>query len=112
MAISGSALLGLGVGAVALAALGAARGRRLEDRFDDPENHCPLMQPQGLCADLYSDGKRSNGLAIAGAVTGPLLLAGGAALLVLGLRRRSATRHALAPALGPGFVGLRLGGRF
>lgn len=112
LAISGSALLGLGLGAVALAAIGAIRGRRLEARYDDPVNQCPLAQPQGLCADLYSDGKRSNGLAIAGAIAAPLLLAGGATLLVLGLRRRAAGRHALSPALGPGFVGLQLGGRF
>lgn len=112
MAIAGGALLGLGVGAGALAVLGAARGRGLEDRFDDPANRCPLVEPQGLCADLYSDGKRSNGLAIAGTVLAPLLLGGGVALLVIGLRRRDDARHALAPALAPGFVGLRLGGRF
>ena len=116
MTIAGGALLGLGVGAAVLATLGAVRGRTLEARFDDPANHCPLAQPQGLCADLYRDGKHSNGLAIAGAVLAPLLLGGGAALLVLGLRRRDRSRpdarHALTPALAPGFVGLRLGGRF
>jgi len=112
VAIGGSVLLGLGLGAAALATLGALRGRALEARFDDPANQCPLAQPQGLCADLYRDGKRSNGLAIAGAVLAPLLLGGGAALLALGLRRRAGTRHALAPALGPGFIGLSLGARF
>jgi len=108
----GGLLLGLGLGAGALAIAGAARGRALTARFDDPINQCALAQPQGRCADIYRDGQRSDRLAIAGVVLAPLLLAGGAALLALGLRRRAAARHALAPALAPGVVGLRLGGRF
>ena len=110
--VGGGVLIGLGLGAVALAAAGAIRGKDLEARFDDPANACDLAQPQGQCADLYADGQRTNAMAIAGAVMAPLLLASGTTLLVLGLRRRAGTRHALAPALAPGFVGLRLGGRF
>ncbi len=111
LVIGGGVLLGLGLGAVALAGVGAARGQRLERAFDDPDNMCDLHDPQGDCADLYSDGKTSNALAIAGAVLTPLLLGGGAALLAIGLKRRAA-RHALAPALAPGFVGLQLRARF
>lgn len=108
----GGVLLGLGLGAIGLAVAGAARGRSLEASFDDPINQCALAQPQGRCADLYRDGQRSNTMAIAGAVLAPLLLGGGAALLVLGLRRRAHSRHALTPALAPGFVGLQLRARF
>jgi hypothetical protein len=113
LTIGGGVLLGLGLGAVALAATGAARGQHLEARFDDPANACDLANPQGPCADLYAGGKRNNAMAIAGTIMAPLLLGGGAALLVMGLKRRTPrTRHALVPALGPGFIGLRLGGKF
>jgi hypothetical protein len=110
----GGVLLGLGIGAAALAAVGAIRGHDLEHRFDDPANACALADRQGQCADIYADGERSNAMAIAGAVIAPLLLAGGTTLLVLGLRRRASARarHALTPALGPGFAGLQFVGRF
>ncbi|MBA3549792.1 MAG: hypothetical protein H0T76_25205 [Nannocystis sp.] len=113
LTIGGGILLGLGLGAVALAATGAARGQYLETRFDDPINACDLERLQGHCADLHADGERNNAVAIAGTILAPLLLGGGAALLVMGLKRRPhRTRHALAPALAPSFIGLRLGGRF
>lgn len=113
LTIGGGILLGLGLGAFALAATGGARGQSLEARFDEQANACDLEQLQGHCADLHAEGTRSNAMAIAGTIMAPLLLGGGAALLVMGLKRRShRTRHALVPALGPTFVGLRLGGQF
>ena len=110
--IGGGVLLGVGLGAVALAGAGAARGRSLEAQFDDPVNQCDVNAPKDRCADFYAAGKASNAMAIVGVVAAPLLLGAGAALLAIGLKRRAARRHALAPTLAPGFVGLQLAGRF
>jgi hypothetical protein len=112
LAIGGGVLLGLGVGAVALAAAGGARGNSFEAKFDDPSHACDLAQPAGACAEFYDGGKASNAMAIAGLVAAPLLIGGGVALLVVGLKRRSNARHAISPRFGPGFVGLGVHGRF
>lgn len=112
LTIGGGVLLGLGVGAVALAAAGAARGNAFEAQFDDPANMCDLGAPTGTCADVYNSGKASNTMGVAGLVAAPLLIGGGVALLVLGLKRKRGTRAALLPSVGRGFVGLGLHGRF
>ena len=112
LTIGGGVLLGLGAGAVALAAAGAARGDAFEARFDDPAHACDLGAPTGACAEFYDAGKASNAMGVAGLVAAPLLIGGGVALLVVGLRRKSAARHALTPSLGPGFAGFVLQGRF
>lgn len=52
LAIGGGVLLGLGVGAIALAAAGAARGDAFEAKFDDPKHACDLARPTGACAEL------------------------------------------------------------
>lgn len=112
LAIGGGVLIGLGVGAGVLAAAGAARGRSLTEKFDDPANMCELAAPTGACADFYDAGKAANAMAIAGAVAAPILLGAGVGLLVVGIKRRGAPRQALAPALAPGYVGLGLRGSF
>ena len=53
---------------------------------------------------------------IAGAVLTPLLLAGGATMIGLGIDRRQRARrlpeHGLTPVVGPTFAGVRFSGRF
>jgi hypothetical protein len=110
--VGGGVMIGLGLGAAGLAGFGAARGQSLERQFDDPANACQLAMPSASCQDLLDQGKTMNSLTIAGAVLAPLLVGGGVALLVVGLKRRQQPRQALAPALAPGFVGLTLRGRF
>ncbi len=62
--------------------------------------------------DQFDRGRTGNTLAIAGGVVGGVFLATGVALLVVGKQRQSKKQTALAPALGPGFAGLQLSGRF
>lgn len=112
LAIGGGVLIGLGVGAGVLGAVGAARGRSLTREFDDPANMCSLQMPSPACQALLDRGERSDAMGIAGAVAGPILVGAGVALLVVGLKRRSAPRTSVAPRLGPGFVGLGLHGSF
>lgn len=110
--VGGGVMIGLGLGAAGLAGFGGARGQSLEREFDDPANACQLGMPSASCQDLLDQGKTMNSLTIAGAVLAPLLVGGGVALLVVGLKRRQQPKQALAPALAPGFVGLTLRGRF
>ena len=107
-AMTGITNAGLGVGAGVLAAAMGARGNALEAEFDDPANACVLATPSRPCQDILDRGRSANAVAIAGVVGGTLLIGGGVALLVTGLRRRSAAppTQTIAPALGPGFVGL------
>lgn len=110
LAIGGGVMLALGVGGFALAGAFAARGRSLQRQFDDPANDCRLSDPVGACATFLADGKTSNGVTIAGVVAGTLLLGGGVALLVTGLRRRarSGAPPPIAPVFAPGFAGVAL----
>lgn len=112
LAIGGGVMIGLGVGAAVMSGYGGARGQTLEREFDADVNMCQLDMPSPTCADLLDQGKTMNALTIAGAVMAPLLVGGGVALLVVGLKRRAQPRQALAPALAPGFVGLTLRGSF
>lgn len=110
--VGGGVMIGLGLGAAGLAGFGAARGQSLEREFDAPANACLLAAPSASCQELLDQGETMNSLTIAGAVLAPLLVGGGVALLVVGLKRRQPPKQALAPALAPGFVGLTLRGRF
>lgn len=113
LVIGGGVMIGLGVGAVGLLGYGAAKSQALERDYDDPANLCPPpAMATGRCAEFLDQGKTMNALTIAGAVAAPLLVGGGVALLIVGLKRRSQPRQALAPALAPGFVGLTLRGSF
>jgi hypothetical protein len=115
LVIGGGVAIGLGLGATVLAGVGGARGRSLEAEFDDPANMCVLTDQSPRCAEFYAAGKASNTMTIAGAIAAPLLVGAGAALLVVGLKRRNAGREtatALVPTLAPGFAGFTLSGRF
>ncbi|HWB76817.1 MAG TPA: hypothetical protein VG755_17745 [Nannocystaceae bacterium] len=88
--IGGSVLLGLGGVTGALLITGVAIGRAANDV--DPDES---MQARG---EQFDRGRAGNKLAIAGAVLTPLLLAAGIALVVVGAKRRKASRVALTPS--------------
>ena len=102
----GAALTGLGAGAAILAGVMGARGDRLEAEFEAAK--CSLYTPTASCADLIDRGGAANGLAIGAAVVAPLALGGGLAMLLVGVRRRSAVRYALFPVITPTYTGLSL----
>lgn len=88
--IGGSVLLGLGgvTGIVLLAGVGI--GKAADDV--DPNDS---MEARGK---QFDRGRAGNKMAIAGAVLTPLLLAAGIALVVVGVKRRKASRVAIAPS--------------
>lgn len=97
--IGGGALLGLGVGGLALLAAGLGLGERADRELaaaverpgDDPER-------EGAVADARTRGLRSNQLAVAGGVLGGALLVVGVALLIAGRAGRPARGRRLALA--------------
>lgn len=105
LVIAGGVLTGVGVGVGALAAAYGARGKSLENKYLDAD--CRTMTSTD-CQELKTSGETSNTKALRSAISAVPLLAVGVALLVVGLKRRSASRTAFAPALAPGFVGLGL----
>lgn len=114
--VSGSALLGLGLGGVALMAAGLARGAAAER---DGAARVKELEGQGIggleltdaLADLRARGRQGDTMAIAGAVVGGVLLVGGVTLMAVSTSNR-ARRVALAPWGGPRGAGLTLTGRF
>ncbi|MCA9689027.1 MAG: hypothetical protein R3A51_02620 [Nannocystaceae bacterium] len=63
--------------------------------------------------DQFATGRLGNTLAIVGGVAGGVFVATGVALIVVGkLRKGKGKATALAPAIGPGVLGLQLTGRF
>jgi hypothetical protein len=90
---------------LAMFAVGFARARSAQSRFDDPANACDLANPIGECADIHRQGKTANGVAIAGLVTAPLLLGAGIGLLLVATRRK-ADRTALVPMFGANIAGV------
>ncbi|HEY0135951.1 MAG TPA: hypothetical protein VGB85_17820, partial [Nannocystis sp.] len=114
LVIGGGVAIGLGLGAVVLAGVGGVRGARFDAKFDDPANMCVLDDQSPRCKEFFDAGNASNAMAIAGGIAAPLLVGAGVALLVVGLKRRSAGREAtsLVPTLAPGFAGFTLSGRF
>ncbi len=115
LVIGGGVAAGLGLGAAVMAGVGGVRGRSFEAKFDDPANMCVLSAQTPRCAEFYDAGKSSNAMTIAGAIAAPLLVGAGVTLLVVGLKRRDASRSArtaLVPTFVPGFAGFTLSGRF
>lgn len=112
LAIGGGVMIGLGVAAGVVGAVGGARGKSLTAQFDDPANMCELDMPSPSCKDLLDRGNAADAMGIAGAVMAPLLLGTGVALLVVGLKRRGQPTTAFTPALAPGFAGFSLTGSF
>lgn len=112
LVVGGGVALAGGVAMLAMIGGGYVRIRKLENRFEDPANSCTTADLQGDCADIYRQGQANSRMVTAGYVVAPLLLGAGAALIVVGLKRKSAIRHTLAPTWSPTFWGLAFERRF
>lgn len=129
----GAVMIGVGVGALALLIVGGVQGKKYENTVEDknveygticPAEGMPCTAPnaQGILDDrdeAQRKGENANKLLIAGAVIAPLLIAGGAVMLVFGVKRNREARAAaqgptarFRPAVGPRFNGLVIEGRF
>ena len=106
----GLGVLGLSVG-LTMIPLGAALGRNAENIYTvaiiNASNTSSEPQRALYLADASEAqraGKTANRVAIAGSILSPLLLGGAAAMIVLGLQRKSASlRH--GPSLSPDYAG-------
>lgn len=106
----GSTLVGVGVGTLVATVALAVRGGSLEDSFEAKK--CSLNTPTMECDSLMDQGRRTNIFTVFTAVAAPLMIAGGATLLTLGLKRRAAHRRVASPYVAPGSVGIVFQGRF
>ncbi|PCC68935.1 hypothetical protein SAMN02745121_05731 [Nannocystis exedens] len=106
LTIGGGVSLGLGLASLGLFAGGFVRAREAERQYDDPANACPPSDPTGECAEIDRRGRSSSAMATVGVILAPALLAAGAAMLGIGLRRRAAERWAVTPTFGPRSAGL------
>lgn len=111
LTIGGGAALGGGVVMLAMFAGGLAQVNAAERRYDNPDNACPPSNPSGVCAEIYRQGESMDTMATVGAFAAPVLLGAGAAMLAIGLKRRS-SRRVLTPAYGSRMIGLVWGFRF
>jgi hypothetical protein len=109
-AAAGGALVGVGAGTLIAAVAMAIRGGALEDSFETKK--CSLNTPTLECGSLMDQGRRANTVTAITAVAAPLLMAGGATLLTLGLKRKAAHRSVASPYVAPGSVGIVFQGRF
>ena len=104
--ISGAVLTVVGVGGMAMMIGGIVMGRTANDLSgltpDDFEGR----------QERFDRGERGNTLAYVGGIAGGALLATGAVLLGLGLHRKKKSGVQASAAVGPGFQGLQLRGRF
>lgn len=109
----GSLLTVVGAGGLGMIGAGIAMGVDAQKTVEDPT----------VTGDAFDEadakGKRANIITYAGIGVAAVGLAGGIALLVLGVKKRKAYRadHAdtalhLTPTLGPGLAGVSLSGRF
>lgn len=105
LTIGGGVALGGGLAMLGMFAGGLARVRATEQQFDDPANGCSLDDLSGTCAEIDRYGRSMDRVATAGIIMAPMLLAAGAAMLAIGLKRRSAQRT-IAPVFGPRVAGL------
>ncbi|MCA9718720.1 MAG: hypothetical protein KC468_28890, partial [Myxococcales bacterium] len=106
--------IGLGAGLIVVGGAGLglmAGGLVIGSQANDISELGPLDLQER--EDQFARGRTGNALAIAGGVVGGVFLATGVALLVVGKQKQQrSARAALTPALGPGFAGLQLTGRF
>ena len=103
--VGGAVTMGAGLGAISMIVIGGGNRRKAVKIRDDE------MSTPAEISNAKDNIKRANGLLIAGSVTTAVLLAGGAAMLGIGIKRR--LRYmAFSPSLDRGYVGLSLQGRF
>ncbi|MBK6917395.1 MAG: hypothetical protein IPH07_08355 [Deltaproteobacteria bacterium] len=103
----GSVVMALGLGASAMIIVGALRAKdaKSEQQRAKADGDTDALR----AADRKGTG--ANGLIIGGAVATGVLLAAGATMLGIGLRRH-ARYQAFVPVVGPQYVGIGLSGRF
>jgi hypothetical protein len=100
--VGGAVAAGLGVGAIGLMGFGLARGSSLSQDYQD-------VFTRAERDSLSSQGKTANTLAVVGGVAGGVLLGAGAALIVIGLKKRKGAATPTVSALplpGGAFVGV------
>lgn len=102
----GAVVLGLGVGASSMIAIGSIGGRRARKAQHDDD-----LTEEDLDA-IDQRGRTMNAVFIAGLVATPVLIGAGATLLGVGLRRKRRGVHAVVPAATRNFAGLTVRGRF
>ena len=105
--VGGAITTAAGLGMLPLIIIGA---RELKEANAERDTADEAMDPMAQAA--ADDHRRSaNAMLITGSVLCGVLLAGGATMLGIGIRRR--VRYmAVAPVMGPAYVGLGVGGRF
>ncbi|MEM6290814.1 MAG: hypothetical protein AAGA54_06095 [Myxococcota bacterium] len=104
--ISGAVVAGLGLAGLGVMAAGLAMGNAANDVSDLDPNEPSERR------DQFARGRTGNTLALAGGVAGGVLIASGAVLIGLGVKRKNTGSVALAPYGGRGQAGLSLSGRF
>ena len=107
--VGGSLVTAAGLGMIPLIVIGARELKEANGEIQDARN---IQPPDPAAEDRAEDHKRSaNAMLISGSVLCGVLLAGGATMLGIGIRRR--VRYmAFTPTFGPRYVGLGVGGRF
>ncbi len=93
VSLAGSATMAI------VTAIGAARTKPLEEQF--VESSCPMDDSAPSCVEFDRKGHIANSMQTAGLITMPILLAAGITLLVVALRRKSASspQQALLPRI-------------
>lgn len=110
LVITGSVFLGAGGLFLLGGAFSSVQSKRLDRQYD---RDCALNDPAATCKDLFQRGKDANAYAIVGFVSAVVLVAVGAPLLAVGMKRKkAAAKHALLPVLGPTQVGINYALRF
>jgi hypothetical protein len=106
----GGVLLGGGAALLGVAVGGGVTARGAERYVEDPAHQC--YQPiAGVCAEYDARGHVANRMFVAGLVGAPLLLAAGATMVALAVRRKQAGRAAVTPVLSRSLIGLAWHGR-
>lgn len=107
--VGGSITTAAGLGMLPLIIIGARDLKRANADIEAAQD----MQPpdDDAVAAAEDDKRRANAMLISGSVLAGVLVAGGATMLGIGIRRR--VRYmAFAPTFGPAYVGIGAGGRF
>ncbi|MBV1859422.1 MAG: hypothetical protein KUG77_13500 [Nannocystaceae bacterium] len=113
--VAGALTLTAGLGASSMIVIGGInrrKARRVLDREESEDaTEAEMMTLASEKKEARENRARANGLIIGGSVVTAVLLASGATMLGIGLRRR--LRYmAFSPDVGRGYVGLSLQGRF
>lgn len=106
--VGGALTTAAGLGMLPLIIIGA---RDLKQANEERDAAMDAMDPEAAEAAADEKHRKANAMLITGSVLCGVLLAGGATMLGIGIRRR--VRYmAFAPTAGPAYVGLGLRGRF